>query len=292
MHQLLALLAFIILPTQFNAAIPYFIMENKRMGAVNFSIDAQLITTLKQHLPLTHFLETGTFRGDTIELIAHQFDHLYSVELSEKYYQDAKERFEHHPHIQLFQDTSPTIIQQIQPTLASQSTVYWLDAHWCVASSTAGETSQCLLLAELHAIKQLNDDSIIIIDDARLFLAAPPAPHEISDWPTLNSIIKTLYELSSHHHITILNDCILFFPARIQKVIDEYAHKEGVDWLTVMDKSRDYDKLLTQLKEKDALIMQLHQACQQATANKTEPKIEHSTAKNPLKRLFKLRDRA
>ncbi|MHB1220393.1 MAG: hypothetical protein ACYC0J_00135 [Gammaproteobacteria bacterium] len=233
------------------------------MGAVNFSIDPQLITTLKNNLPLTIFVETGTFRGDTIELIANQFDNIYSVELSEKYYQDAVARFKGNSKVTLFHDTSPASLAAIMPQIQDQSTVFWLDAHWCVANSTEGEASQCPLLDELHTIKQLNQNSVIIIDDARLFLTTPPAPHEISDWPNFDTIVKALYQLSAHHQLAVINDCILFYPASIEREIAQFAYKHGTDWLQIMDKSRDYNQLLDQLNEKDALIQLLDKACKE-----------------------------
>ena len=145
-------------------------------------------------------------------------------------------------------------MSQIQPSFKKKSVLYWLDAHWCVADNTAGGNSQCPLLEEIKAIRHLNEESIIIIDDARYFIAPPPSPHEISHWPDLNSILEALYNLSKNHEIVIFNDIILFYPLALKNVIRSYAYHNSVNWLTVMDKARDYNKLLDQLIEKEKLI--------------------------------------
>jgi len=227
------------------------------MGAVTFSIDSRLIETLKQKLPFDVFVETGTFRGETIDLIKEHFNHIYSVELSQTYYQEARAKFDNDPKVTLIHGDSAKAITSIVQQTRDRPTLFWLDAHWCVASNTAGDSSQCPLLAELDAINPLNNESMIIIDDARLFLAAPPAPHEISHWPTLDAITRRLYKLSSSHQLVVVNDCILFYPDSIEPTIQAFAYQHGIDWLSVMDKSRDYNKLLDQLIDKEKLIMRL-----------------------------------
>ena len=160
------------------------------MGAVSFSIDMSLVTCCKQALPLPVFVETGTFSGDSIETIQSLFPEIHSVELSQAYYDKAVERFKLHKHINLYQGNSDQWIKRLHPKIIDQSTLYWLDAHWCVAEETSGVESQCPLLDELEAINSLNAQSIILIDDARLFLCPPPAPHKITQWPAFDQIIK------------------------------------------------------------------------------------------------------
>jgi DNA repair exonuclease SbcCD ATPase subunit len=221
------------------------------MGAVTFSIDLQLVKALKQALPLNYFVETGTFEGDSVEQVKPLFEVIHSIELAEEYYTKAVERFQATPHVQIHLGRSEEELRSLQPVLADQSVLYWLDAHWCLANQTAGQMSQCPLLQELDAICQLNSRSVILIDDARLFLCPPPHPHEISQWPNFDALLRKLYLLSPIHEVMVLNDVILFYPASIQSTVRQYAHQTSVDWLSVLDKSRDYNTLLNQLQEKD-----------------------------------------
>ena len=227
------------------------------MGAVNFSLEPKLIEHLKQVLPLSIFVETGTFEGETVNKVISLFEEVYTIELSEEYYLKASERFREQNSVKVYHDSSERLLQTLCPSLIDKSVVYWLDAHWCVANSTSGYHSQCPLLQELDAIQAVNAQSVILIDDARLFLCPPPRPHEISHWPDFNTVVKKLFSLSSIHEIMVINDVIIYYPASISSVLKTYAHENSINWLSVLDKSRDYDGVLLQLKEKENQIKML-----------------------------------
>jgi hypothetical protein len=236
------------------------------MGAVNFSIDPGLVAIFKMDLPLEVFVETGTFEGESIRRVRAQFDEVHSVEASAGYYTRAVSQFREDPKIFLYLGHSPDVLRQLTPSLLKESVLYWLDAHWCVADHSAGETSQCPLLDELAAISTLNEKSVILIDDARLFLCPPPHPHEVSQWPALDSVLKGLLSLSSAHELMVLNDVLICYPASVRKPLTQYAYEHSVNWLTALDKSRDYDLLLGQLKEKEAAIQEKEAAIQEKDA--------------------------
>ncbi|MCX6135485.1 MAG: hypothetical protein NTU47_16895 [Ignavibacteriales bacterium] len=221
------------------------------MGAVHFSVDVGLIAALKKILPLDVFVETGTFEGDTIELVLPLFSAVHSVELSEDYYRQVMLRFGKNPKLTLHLGHSADILKKLSPELERASALIWLDAHWCVADKTAGGTSQCPLLDELDAIGSLGPDSVVLIDDARLFLCPPPYPHEVSHWPRFQKVIEKVFSLSKSHEIAIANDVIMFFPSKVRSEVEAYTYAHSINWLTVLDKSRDYDVLLKQLKDKE-----------------------------------------
>jgi threonine aldolase len=227
------------------------------VGSVTFSIDSKLVETLSHCLPLDVFVETGTFCGETLELINGYFKHNYSVELSEHYYTKALEKFSHHKNITLFKDDAATALKNLMPQLTGRAVFYWLDAHWCVADATAGETSQCPLLEELAAIKSLNDQSIIIIDDARLFLSAPQKPHEISNWPTFHDVLMALMALSDRHQISVINDCILFFPESIKEQIKQFSHEYGMDWLDLLNRYHSSEAILARVCQENEKLHHL-----------------------------------
>lgn len=224
------------------------------MGAVTFSIDRRLIQCLQEHLPFDVFVETGTFRGETVEAVLPYFKQIYSVELSPVYYEEARQKFATHPQVSLIQGDSAQALETVLKTTQDRSVVFWLDAHWCVANATAGELSQCPLLAELKAINHLNENSMIIIDDARLFLATPQAPHEITNWPTLHEIMQTLFLLSPHHQVSIVNDCILFFPSSLIEVVKQFSHVHGVDWLDISNRCKDSEALLVKVCQENDMF--------------------------------------
>lgn len=234
------------------------------MGAVTFSIDIELVKFLKKTLPsLDMFVETGTFKGDTVASVKSFFQEIITIELAEEYYHLSRLRFYDDAKVKVIQGDSAQQLKKCQNYLASKSVIYWLDAHWCVAENTAGAMSQCPLLSELAAINHLNNDSVILIDDARLFLAPPLVPHEITDWPSFNDILAGFKMLSTQHSLMILNDCILFYPSKIERDLRAFSHHNGVDWLTILDLSRNYQNLLNQLGEKDEEIDNLKRECNQ-----------------------------
>jgi len=211
------------------------------MGAVSFSIDPGLLEVLAQNLQLDLFVETGTFEGASVDCAKNYFSEIYSVELSPEYYQNARDKFLPQSHINIVQGDGATALKALRPVFNGRSIVFWLDAHWCVASNTAGEHSQCHLADEIEAIGALNDDSIVLIDDARFFLAPPPYPHVFDQWPDLSAIIRKLQALSDRHEFRVINDVILFFPVRLSEAINDYGYRHGVDWLSIYQKSTALD---------------------------------------------------
>ncbi len=204
------------------------------MGAVNFSIDLNLVKALSSVLPFDIFVETGTFEGDTVDLVRGLFREVYSIELSEKYVENARHRFKIFPNINILQGNSPSVLRELIPKLRQQSVLFFLDAHWCVAEHTAGQASQCPLIEELNEIGYLNQDSVIIIDDARLFQCTPPFPHDVTQWPIFADVLGALRSLSQTHRLTIVNDYFVYFPVVISPVVERYAREFGIDWLHVI----------------------------------------------------------
>lgn len=244
------------------------------MGAVNFSMDAGLVAALRSCLSLSVFVETGTFRGDTLASLSSSFPELHSVELSPEYFAAAQKRFTAVPHVHLHHGDSPRVLAKLVPQIAEKSVLYFLDAHWCVAADTAGEASQCPLLEEIRAIGSLNAESLVIIDDARLFLAPPLAPHEISQWPDFQDVLDALRAASPSHRAMVLNDNIIFFPPSAGNVLRAYAQQAGVDWLDVMSKIRDYDNLRDQFRSATEQLIEKEQVIQKIAER--DKQIKHS----------------
>lgn len=201
------------------------------MGAISFSLDENLLAFFKRELPLKVFAETGTFKGDSLEMARKYFERAYSVEASAPLHEKARERFKSVKDVQLHLGDSPSFLRQHQQEFSQQATLFWLDAHWCNADQTSGESSQSPLLGELTAIGTLHRDSVVLIDDARLYLCAPPAPHRFDNWPDLHAIITELLKLSATHRLLIFNDVFIFYPGSLQAAMAAYAHQHGTDWL-------------------------------------------------------------
>ncbi len=232
------------------------------MGAVTFSVDINLVEFLVQHLDFECFIETGTFRGDTLELVKPYFPQCFSIELSEEYYQIATARFQQDSSVTILKGDSGTILEDIVRQMEGASILFWLDAHWCEADDTAGRISQSPLLQEIQAIRQLHERSVLLIDDARLYLCPPGTPHEYSQWPDFKRVLRALASLSDVHELIVFNDILIYYPQSIHNEMRGFAHGYGVNWLDAMVKSLEHDHLLQEIQTKEQEIQTKEQEIQ------------------------------
>jgi hypothetical protein len=99
--------------------------------------------------------------------------------------------------------------------------MFWLDAHWS-GGETYGENDECPLLEELAIINVSPYEHIILIDDARLFLSPPPAPHRIEQWPDITTVINCL-NCVSNRYIIIIEDVIVAAPSKFKVILAQYG---------------------------------------------------------------------
>lgn len=131
-----------------------------------------LMLYIKQLNCIETYLEAGTFQGGTARWMAGEFERVVTIENSHSLYEEARQRHQDAANIEFLFGDSRTRLAEIVPTLQEQA-IFWLDSHWCGGESY-GESDQCPLLDELEIINAAEIDHIVLIDDARLFLAPPP----------------------------------------------------------------------------------------------------------------------
>jgi glycosyltransferase involved in cell wall biosynthesis len=201
------------------------------MGAVRFSIDPGLVSVLASELPLKTFVETGTYEGASVRAVLPLFDEIHTIELSEELHARAREEFAENPEVHIHHGRSEEVLQELAPKLTDAKTLFWLDAHWSDEPAASGGEGGSPLLGELTAIGSLGPESVVMIDDARLFLAPPPAPAEPDQWPELAQVLAALSELSGEHEPMVIDDVIVFFPRKVKDAVRRYARESGTDWL-------------------------------------------------------------
>jgi predicted O-methyltransferase YrrM len=127
------------------------------------------------HYSLKTFIETGTFRGETLAFLEAQMEELHSVELSPELFAAAQKNFEGNAKIHLHHGDSADIFPKILNGLRN-SALIWLDAHYS-AKITAHGPEETPILAELDAVfSNKNHRHLILIDDAREFEGNPAYP--------------------------------------------------------------------------------------------------------------------
>jgi hypothetical protein len=158
------------------------------MGLVSMGVPEKIALELAALNDSTVFVETGTFHGETTRWAASHFPVVHTIERSESLHamhSGALSRLKGvTPHLGDSRDVLPNVVAEI----GDRRAVHWLDGHWS-GGETAGEGDECPVLAELACLSPRTDD-IILIDDARLFLCAPPPPLDPSQWPTIGDIVQ------------------------------------------------------------------------------------------------------
>jgi hypothetical protein len=186
------------------------------------SVPLMLVDELKVELGLRRAVETGTFMGGGARQLATVFDSVVTIELSEPLHTAATEALADIPNVKLKLGDS----RQLLPAIAAQQepTLYWLDGHWS-GGQTAGAADECPVLDEISAVGVGHADDCVLIDDARLFAAAPPPPHDPSQWPTLVEVLDALRRAKNANYVTVLHDIVIAVPARARHLVDEFGRR-------------------------------------------------------------------
>lgn len=151
------------------------------MGSERFGAPMDTVGFLQRSLRLDTFVEGGTFTGATARAAAASFDRVYTIEKSPRMQEVARANLAGLGNVTLLAGDT----REHLPGLAGRGrALYWLDAHWS-GGATYGKGDECPLLEELRLIFAAGGECAILVDDARLFLAPPPQPHDPAEWPTL-----------------------------------------------------------------------------------------------------------
>ena len=194
------------------------------MGIVNFGIPEIEARWIRKRMNLTTFIEGGTYQGGTAKKLSKEFKKIITIEKSDVMYEEARKNISSIQNvIQLRGDTRDHL-----PKLASENNdvLFWLDAHWS-GGATYGENDECPLLQELYIIfNSPIRNFAILIDDARLFLAPPPLPHKVENWPTIKQVADII---PSSFDMTVYEDVIYLVPNSIG-IPQYFQDKTTANW--------------------------------------------------------------
>ncbi len=153
---------------------------------------------------ITVLVETGTFYGDMVEAMKHDFDRIYSIELSEALYESCCRRFARTPHVTLLQGDSGSELGKLIP-LIDQPTLFWLDGHYSAGVTAQGEKDTPIWekLGQIFAAP--DHGHVILIDDARCF------GHD-DGYPQIDELQQFVRTHRPHLQMTVKDDSIRFAP--------------------------------------------------------------------------------
>jgi hypothetical protein len=126
---------------------------------------------LGQRFGLKTFVETGTHYGGTLKAMQPHFDQLYSIELSDHWYQHAIGMFWDVRNVCLIQGDSAIELPQLFKRLPNGPVLFWLDAHYSGGDTACAAEDP--LAVEVQTIIRTRPDALIVIDDMKPGLGTP-----------------------------------------------------------------------------------------------------------------------
>lgn len=186
------------------------------------NICKKLVLTLKEAAGIEVFIETGTYKAQTALWAAAHFEKVYTIEAYEPRFVKTIAGLQKPipSNIDFIYGDSRVKLAEVLEQILSPA-IIWLDAHWCGEGAHDSNGNECPLLEELEAINGDidSDHHIIIIDDAKLFQAPPPYPHDPTQWPHLSTFINKIG--TGRRVIKIDHDMIVSVPERYKNLLDE-----------------------------------------------------------------------
>jgi len=182
------------------------------------SIPREFVERLQDFSRIPYFVETGTAGGESVAWAKGHFDECWTIELLENREITKVEGVNYVQGNTI--DHLPAILECDKLNDKETPIFFWLDAHYCEPVPDTSDNKECYLLEELSIIRDRNN-SIVMIDDARLFAGPPPYPNDPRDWPRLDEIFAKLKECFPHHYTTIVDDYIISVPQSFIPIVDD-----------------------------------------------------------------------
>lgn len=172
-----------ILKTQVKSEI-----EESRLGILNQPLYVHksfFAASLGLSQGKKYFVETGTFTGQSLNLISGLFEHLYTAEASPELFRASQALFEglNRTNISGELCDSRVLLQKITPDVANES-VFFLDAHYS-QGLTSDEYGSCPVIDEIRIILDKSPNALIVVDDIRTMSGK-------GGYPTLVQILSSL----------------------------------------------------------------------------------------------------
>jgi hypothetical protein len=170
------------------------------------------------------FVETGTNRAATTLWASEHFAKVITIEGAKPLYEAAVAAHGTKSNIRFLHGDSRALLEGVLREL-DEPAILRLDAHWC-GEGTFGIKAECPLLEEIAAVDRSAHDHVVLIDDARLFVAPPPQPHSARDWPDLLQVSAALLAAKRGRYAAITEDVIAVVSESRRDALVEYLRRD------------------------------------------------------------------
>ncbi|HVU33137.1 MAG TPA: FkbM family methyltransferase [Opitutaceae bacterium] len=191
------------------------VLSFQQVKAPGGALRVEFLRELAARLPITTFVETGTYLGESTAAAAAVFPQVETIELSSDLAAKAIARFRENERVRVHQGDSATMLRQIIATLRGP-TLFWLDGHYSegITARAAGNTP---ILEELDAIRSAGlRDAVILVDDLRLFdrpTGAVASGSSLTGYPTANELHHAVLAIDPGYQFFVYGDVALAVPS-------------------------------------------------------------------------------
>ncbi len=144
------------------------------------------------------WIETGTFLGQTTQLLARNATHVYSIEPEIRLYKRANKLFRGAKNIKIINGTSEDVFPELLPII-SGNVNFWLDGHYSAGITFKGPKDTPIIDEITHIGRNINryQKVCVLIDDIRCFNPRLP---EYRSYPSLETLVEWArkYQLDWH----------------------------------------------------------------------------------------------
>lgn len=174
------------------------------------AVKQHVLLRLAKSYSLQLFVETGTSFGDMVRAMIPHFDEIWTIELGDHLYAEAREKFRDATNVHLIHGDSAQELGRLIPQLDAPA-LFWLDAHYSGgplrgATSARGEKDTPILEELDQLLRAAEPRHVVVIDDARLFGTD-------TAYPTLDDIAAFVKSRSTRRRIIVDCDCIQILPS-------------------------------------------------------------------------------
>ena len=189
------------------------------MGSISAEPLASLVTKLSQKYSIECCVETGTYLGDGARFAATVFPRVVTIEIKREYQEQAIAQSPD-GNIEFVLGDSASVLPGIVAGL-NCTALFWLDGH--AGAGFFAEEDNCPLLSELKAIGTSPHPHVIVVDDARAFLAPPPPPFKFEAWPTLREVLEAAC-CRFPYYCVVICDAIICVPETMRMDLVEFCN--------------------------------------------------------------------
>lgn len=189
--------------------------------ANTISLPLSLLRDLQATFNIDVFIETGTYLGETALHAAQVFDKVHTIELSKHFFSKAVKKLRSSKNVKVHLGDSSKVLKDLLIKVPSHRILFYLDGHYS-GMGTARGSLDTPILQELKAIGEANKtDSILLIDDVRLFQSSAfpkklrSLKTGLETYPDLKEIIHAILQINSSYQFCFLGDVLLAFPKEL-----------------------------------------------------------------------------